>query len=134
MKIFEAFPNIDNEYFKLGFDGKETYKNVYANRTLEFPDCYNIGTHVKAITAPKYRTLLIGKSYEFEFYIPRGLSVATIDAQNNWTYFDGNGGVFKLNYIPATEGELKVSAKYDKGGKSYWAIISYLVKGKNTIS
>jgi len=74
--MYEEFPEIDEEYFHLGFDAKDLYQKIHACRTLKIPRCFNIGTHVKMIEAPKYDAIYIGKSYNFEFYVPRGLSIA----------------------------------------------------------
>ena len=127
LKAFESLANIDDSYFKLGFKAKETYQKVRENRRIKFPKCYGVATYAKVKEAPKYEVLKIGQSYNFELYVPRGLQVAIIDEQENWTYFEGNKGVFKLRYTPLTAGELNVSIKFDKGGKSFWTLLRYKV-------
>jgi hypothetical protein len=79
--------------------------------------------------APKYKTLFIGESYGFEFYIPQGLSAALIDADNNWTYFRSEKGQFKVNYTPNTEGSLKFCVNYKNEG-TYTTVLEYGVEKK----
>ena len=134
LKTFESLANIDDSYFELGFKAKETYQKVRENRRIKFPKCYGVATYAKVKEAPKYEALKIGQSYNFELYVPRGLQIAIIDEQENWTYFEGNKGVFKLHYTPLTAGELNVSIKFDKGGKSFWTLLRYKVGFTKSIS
>lgn len=127
LKMFEAIPDINETYFQLGFNGKETYNKVYSTRKFVFPGCYKVQTPIKMHLAPDQKALNINMPYSFEFYMPRGLSMALIDAENNWTYFDKRKGVFKLDYIPTTQGDLQVCVQYDKGGESYHTILEYSV-------
>ena len=46
LKIYNSFPTIDEEYFEIGFNGRQTYKNVYANHQLAFPDLYHVDTYI----------------------------------------------------------------------------------------
>lgn len=127
LKIFENLPYIEPAYFEIGFDGTTTYRNVCNNKSLQFPMCYSLPTHVKIIAAPKYNSLELNKSYIFELYVPRGINVAAIDAKNNWTDFTMNKGTFKLTYTPSEPGELSISIKYEKGGKSHHTVLQYNV-------
>ncbi|MGE0088531.1 MAG: transglutaminase domain-containing protein [Bacteroidales bacterium] len=130
LSTFEKLPNINKEYFKLGFNGKETYNAILSNITLEFPKCYNSGIQVKAINAPKNNDLMLNANYQFEFYIPMGIDVAIIDSQNNWTYFNKNDGVFKVKYTPKFVGEIKISIRYENEKIRYYPIMTYDVKKK----
>jgi len=132
LKTFENFPYIEKAYFEVGFDGTTTYRSVYDNRSLQFPICYALSTHLKIATAPKYNSLELNKPYNFELYVPRGISVAAIDSKNTWTYFDMDKGKFKLTYTPSETGELSISVKYEKGGKSYYTVLTYNVKTAKT--
>ena len=131
---YEKFPNIDEEYFEIGFNGKETYKNVSAEISFKFPQCFEIGTYVQMYEAPKNENLLISEPQKFEFFIPRGFSVAIIDADDNWTYFDKEKGKFRLEYTPKTDGELQISVKFENGGDSYHTFLIYkVVKQRESI-
>lgn len=124
---YEEFPKIDKGYFKLGFDAKETYQNILIKRKIVFPKCYTLGTYVKMIDAPADGLLSVNEMYKFEFYIPRGLSVAIIDADDNWSYFYYHSGFFSLEYSTSIIGELSIYVKYDDSGNSFQALMKYLV-------
>ena len=134
LKSYERMPEIDHDYFNMGFDGQETYQDILTNKNLAFPKSFDLDTYVEMWFAPKYETLFIGESYPFKFYIPQGLSAAIIDNDNNWTYFEAQKGQFKANYTPNTEGPLHISIKYERGNErhkgSYSTILIYNVKKK----
>ena len=127
LKTYESIQNVSKNYFRLGFDGKTTYKKYLGKRTLSFPECYNIDTYVEMRKAHKYELLKVGKEYNFEFYVPRGIEMSVISSDNSWSYFDRKDGVFKINYTPNKTGELKISCKHEKGGKSYHTVMIYKV-------
>jgi len=131
---YEKFPNIDEAYFEIGFNGKETYKNVSAEISSKFPECFKLETFVQMYAAPKKENLLLNEPQKFEFFIPRGFSVAIIDADDNWTYFEKEKGKFRLEYTPKTDGDLQISVKFENGGDSYNTILIYkVVKQRESI-
>lgn len=132
LSAYEAFPNLDEEYFSLGFNGMETYKNAYENRSITFPKCYNIQTPVKAISAPGNGILYTNQEYEFEFYIPEGTGMCMIDSKNKWTYFNGSKERFTLKYTPSKRGNLEVCVRHGKNQKTYVTVMRYMVKDKVT--
>ena len=67
------------------------------------------------------------------FDIPEALSVAIIDAEENWTYFNKEDGIFKLNFTPKHQGKLKVVVKFHKG-ESYPVLLIYKVKGASIVT
>ena len=100
----------------------------------KFPQCFKLGTFVQMYAAPKKENILMNESQKFEFFIPRGFSVAIIDGDDNWTYFDKEKGKFRLEYIPKTEGELQIGVKFENGGDSYHTILIYeVVKQRESI-
>lgn len=127
LSSYEKFPNIDQAYFEMGFNGKETYKKVSADINSKFPQCFKLGTFCQIYAAPKKEYLQINELNKFDFFIPRGHSAAIIDAENNWTYFDKKKGRFKIEYMPKTEGKLQVSVKFENGGDTYHTILIYNV-------
>jgi Transglutaminase-like superfamily len=131
LKGYERLPEIDNNYFDMGFDARETYDNILMDKEATFPQCFGFDTHLKMRIAPKFKTLFIGESYGFEFFIPRGLSAAIVDADNNWTYFRSDKGQFKVNYTPNTEGALQIAVNYKEGdAASYTVALAYEIKKK----
>lgn len=131
---YEQMPNIDEEYFELGFSGKETFSIVNSNPNTEFPKSYSPKTYVNLISAPKFKNLNMNQSYYFEFYIPRGYKVAVIDSNNDWIYFERDNGKFTINFLPKELGELKVSVQSEKSGKSFDTILVYNIsENKNSI-
>lgn len=127
LNIFQELPYIRKEYFDLGFDGHQAYKDALANQGIRFPDCYALNTYVRINTAPKLSQLELHTPYYFELNVPRGISVALIDAKGHWKYFDPLKGVFKLTYEPSTKGELKLAVKHEKSGRSFETILVYKV-------
>ena len=127
LRSFETLPYVHGSYFDIGFNGRQIFEIAHANKKVRFPDAFNVGTHIDVNSAPKFAYPQIGRNYEFSFYIPRALSVAIVDAENNWTYFEGDKGVFKLNYIPALEGSLMIVTQFDKGGETYLTFLMYNV-------
>lgn len=127
LSSYEKFPNIDAAYFGMGFNGKETYKKVSAETSSKYPKCYKLETFCQMHVAPKQESLQINQSHKFEFFVPRGHSVAIIDAEDNWTYFEKEKGKFRLEYIPKIEGELQVSVKFENDGDSYQTILIYKI-------
>lgn len=131
---YEKMPHVSAEYFKLGFGSKALYTQVYDNMKTEFPTCYTVNTLVKVATAPPLKALELNESYDFEFYAPEGVSMAAIDAKNNWTHFEKEAGLFKLKYSPKQQGDLKISIQLDEKKKTYHGILMYEVKkGKGAI-
>ena len=128
LKSYERLPEIDNDYFKLGFDGRETYKNVLSDKTTKFPKVLSFDTYIKKRFAPKYETLFISEAYAFDFYIPRGLKAAIVDANENWTCFDATKGQFTATYTPNTEGDLRICVKDETDNDSYTIVMKYNVK------
>ncbi len=128
LKAFEVLPSPDDAYFELGFISRKTYKKAISDRAATFPTCYKVGTFIKMRAAPSQGVLQKNQEYTFEFYIPRGLSVALVDARNNWTYLQGQKGVFSLTYTPAQIGELSVCLQYDSGGVSFQTFLEYTVQ------
>jgi len=124
---YEQMPNLDKEYFDLGFNGRETFRNVISKLNSEFPKSYSLKTFIKLVSAPKFKTLKIDDSYYFEFYIPRGLKVAAITSSNDWTYFEREKGKFTLNFSPKEIGELKISVQHEKSEDSFGTILVYNV-------
>ena len=124
---YEQMPNLDEEYFELGFNGRETFSIVSSNPNSEFPKSYNLKTPVKLISAPKFKNLKINDSHYFEFYIPRGLKVAAITSSNDWIYFEREKGKFTLNFSPKEIGELKICVHHEKSGKLFDTILVYNV-------
>jgi hypothetical protein len=129
---FEKLPNIDSDYFKLGFDGRETYKAVLSDRTVTFPKIFTFDTYIEKRLAPKYETLYLSETYSFAFYIPRGLKAALIDEDNNWTYFKAEKGQFTATYTPNTEGALIFCVKDETDNGTYTTVSKYKVKRYKT--
>ena len=134
LKIYERMPYIDNEYFQLGFNGKNTLTQSLKSNKLSTPKCYGIDTYVKVTKAPNLDLLNLDESYYFELYVPKAYKIAIIDAENNWTYFEREKGVFSLNYTPNVKGEIKISAKIENGGDSYHTIMIYKARANQQIS
>ena len=128
LKQYEKMLKINAGYFKLGFNGKETFNKVLQNPKYKTPKIYSYSTYVKMIKAPKNKVLKIDKSYYFEFYIPRGYKVATIDVKNKWTYFKQKNGFFKLDFTPSEKRNLKISVQHENSKKSFETILLYAVE------
>ena len=127
---YELMPNVDDVYFEIGFDGKETYLEALTNPNFQAPFTYSVETPIVIKRAPKHGILRLKESYEFAFYIPRAYDVAMIDSNNKWTSFNRNNGNFRLEYTPKTRGELSIGIKHEKSGKSYSTILKYEVKNQ----
>ncbi len=124
---YERLPKIDKSYFEYGFDGKRIYEMLQLDASLSFPKCFQVDTDVAVIVAPEFQSLQPNLSYDFVFDIPAGKKMALIDASNEWTFFEKEGNLFSLNYLPDTPGDLKVSVQYDKSGQSYGTLLLYQV-------
>lgn len=134
LKEYEQMPHVNSDYFKFGFGGKALYTQVYNQPKIEFPTSYSVNTLVKVVTAPPFKVLKMNESYDFEFMVPAGQSVAVIDAKDNWTHFKKEKDLFKLNYTPQEKGDLKISIQLDKSKKTYHGILMYAVeKDKDAI-
>lgn len=129
LRTYENLPYLEPAYFKLGFDGAATFNTACSKQRPPFPMCYTPKTYVKAISAPAHQVLDMGKVYDLEFYVPRGMNLSVVDSKNNWTYFDNEKGKFKLSYTPALPGKLTINVKYENGGESFHTIMTYTVSG-----
>lgn len=127
LRQYESLPYVRQRFFSLGFPGRKIYKLAYEDPSLQFPKSYSFDTHVKVHSAPIFSPLELGKSYHFDLYVPRGISVAIQDGANEWTYFKNNKGRFEQDYEIKMDGSLDISVKYDQGGTSYHTILSYTV-------
>ncbi|MEO0405458.1 MAG: hypothetical protein AAF193_11355 [Bacteroidota bacterium] len=127
LPTYQSLIKVDKAYFELGFDGKETYQRIRSDKDFEPPKCYSLDTHVEAVNAPKSKQLQIGREYQFQFYIPRGRTVAIIDSEGNWTYFESEKGIFSLDYTPSEQGELNICVKLKRLGRKYSTFIVYEV-------
>jgi len=124
---YEQMPNIDNEYFALGFSGKETFLAVNSNLNYQTPKSYDGGTHVKVIKAPRVNTLYVNQDYYFDLYIPRADKVAVIDSKGNWTNFERDNGRFRLNFTPKEVGNLQVSLHHKPNTEYFDTVLIYEV-------
>ena len=134
VKQYEQMPYIEASYFKLGFDGKNALRKATERNTIEFPMAYPPKTYVKVIKAPRYKKLFLAKSYAFEINVPRAYEVVLIDGNNTWTQFEGEKGVFTLQYEPKTPGEVHISIKFKEGGESFQTILIYKAVKNGVIS
>jgi hypothetical protein len=134
LKTFEAIPRLDGGYFELGYDGRKTLKKILANRALMLPKCMDVGTYIKAISVPDEGYLSTDKKYDFEYYVPRGLSVALIDDNKEWVLFKSQNDTFRLEHYTPVEGELQVGVRLYNGLKSYSTFMIYTVKGAKVAS
>lgn len=121
-------PYVNQSYFDLvnTNDGDEIYTRILSDNSFSFPKVYQPDTYVKAIDLPLAARLGIGKTYEMELHIPKGVKVALIDAKDNWTYFKNDGGRFSLKYTPKNKGPLKIGVNR-KGKKRYDILVEYEV-------
>ncbi|MCC6727272.1 MAG: hypothetical protein IT258_22395 [Saprospiraceae bacterium] len=122
---FEKMPYIEPALFNLGFDGKAVYKAVNSSKKISFPDAYNIGTYVSVEVIPLEKMLVLNKPYLFEIEVPRAYEVALIDANDNWTSFERENGMFKLNYKPTVAGLIQISVRHEKSGESFETVLVY---------
>jgi len=134
LKTFEAIPRIDPGYFELGYDGRKTLKKILANSSLMLPKCMDVGTYIKAISVPEEGLLFTDKVYDFEYYVPRGISVALIDANKEWVFFKCQKDTFRLEHYTPSEGELQVGVRLYNGLKSYSTFMIYTVKAAKAAS
>jgi hypothetical protein len=125
---FENMPDINHEYFKMGFDAADTYRSISQNNNLKFPETYAYSGAVKFVTAPKYAQLKVGETYQFECKTPGAVKMAVLDARDQWTFFEPENGVFKLNYKPRVTGELIVLVQFSAKDPDFSTVLSYQVK------
>lgn len=133
LATYEKLPYVVSSYFELGFSGQTTYDASLRNSNGRFPDAYAYDTHIKILKAPALRELEVGKPYDFEVYIPRGYDVVTIDAVDEWKYFERENGIFRAVYYPTTSGSVKVSVKHEKSNNMYETILKYDVVSKSSL-
>ncbi len=131
---YEQLPNIKNEYFKLGFDDKETFFAASSNSDYETPLTYSIDTYVRLLEAPKVKNLHVAQSYDFEFYIPAADKVAAIDSKGKWTYFKRKNGKFQLSLTPKETGKLQISVHHKKKNKAFDTVLIYEVNDEREAS
>ncbi|MFK8102322.1 MAG: transglutaminase domain-containing protein [Saprospiraceae bacterium] len=131
---YEQMPLIEKGYFELGFNGKETFLSVQDNPNLTFPKIYSFETPIKLIAAPKFKELKMEESYYFECYIPKGLNVAAISVNNEWTHFKKTDGKFTLDFAPTETGVLKIAVQHEDSGEQFSTILKYIVvRNKGTM-
>lgn len=128
VKQFKALPNINRNYFKLGFEAKQIYKNVLEVRNMQFPLCYDVETEIVMKKAPALGDLKSGEAYAFEFYIPDGIEMAVITDEKDWTEIHGEKGYFQFTYTPKEERYFKVSVQHEGGGELFHSILRYEIK------
>ena len=121
---FERLPEVDKGYFQLGFDAKALYRACLIGEAQGLPNAYTYENEIRMIDAPSHRDLKIGETYHFEFEIPMATDMAVIQGRNKWMHFSQNGSRFRLEYVPQTPGEIKVSQQKKSSG-SYWPILVY---------
>ena len=121
---FERLPEVDKGYFKLGFDAEALYRKCLANGAQDLPKLYTNENEIRMIQAPTHRDLKIGETYLFEFEIPSGKGMAVIQGRGKWMHFSQEGSRFRLEYVPQTPGEIKISHQRKSSGR-YWTILAY---------
>ncbi len=137
LSVYERIQNIDFEYFKLGFNAEETYQAIIKNNNLIFPNCYDVGINVKIINAPKYKTVFIGDTCNFEIYAPECIELSAIEEKSkneDWIQFEKQNKVFKLTYIPKSFCNLKISARTKKSGESHNILMEYFIRKKISLA
>ncbi len=128
LNTYENLPYVDENYFKMGFDGLDAYQCLLEKKHLIFPKCYSTEILVKVISAPKFGVLDFNKSYYFEFYVPNAAEVFMVDDKNNWTKLLKKNAKFKLDNKPIEKGSLTFIAQLDKDGKEHRIFLSYDVR------
>lgn len=131
---YEKLPKVDKSYLASGFDAKLTYQKALKNPRLQFPSCYETNTYSEVKTAPRSRFLEMGVPYTFKLYVPRGIAVAAIDANDNFTYFEREKGYFSASITPSIKGKLSISIQSEKTGNSFWSYLIYEVKKRKVNS
>ena len=94
---------------------------------MEFPETYGNDTYMEFKDVPLERVLKRNRSYYFEIYVPKGVNVALLDADDEYHYFKRKAGLFKIKYTPNLKGELGIYVQA-KGQDSYWGALKYDVK------
>ncbi len=129
---YEAMPRVDHSFFSLVDSGRDMYAMALNENGFSFPEAYPPRNYVKAISIPLNGQLTVGQTYDFEIHVPNGEKVAVIDAAEQWTFFNNNGGRFTLSYDANTRGMLRIGIKRTSGPE-YDILLEYDVSRENEI-
>ena len=125
-KIFHLFPTAHNSYFKLGFDAKETYEQIYNNKRLRLPETYQVDMPIHFKKGPQFDYLSSKKAYSFEIEAPKAIKMAIITDKDTWHFLEKNGTSFHTNYKPVNDKSISI-AVLPKNSTKYNIFIQYKV-------
>ncbi|MEM9896873.1 MAG: transglutaminase domain-containing protein [Bacteroidota bacterium] len=117
---YQQMPYISSDFFKIFSGGRQIYEASRNKEITKYPKSFQSDIYLKAVNLSLDGELQVGKNYTFIFHAPEAKSMAIIDSDNNWTYFEGVGGEFMLNYSPSSLGEISIG--YQKEGRSQFDI------------
>lgn len=123
--LFEKLPQLNINYLQMGLDAKDLYQKLYTYPRFQFPKSYPVDSPVKILKAPITGFLSPSKTYEFEFFIPRGIQMALEDPNGKWTLFKRDKGYFSLGYTPKTRGMIRIMVQLENQHNKYSTILKY---------
>lgn len=123
---FLRMPPLSPELVSWGFNPDATFLYFANNRNASFPDQFSIDVTWKINMMPVCDELKVGKSYDFEFILPKNEELAIICNNKDLIRFEQNGDKFSLTFIPQNKGQAIVAVKHPNG--KFGGVFKYNVK------
>jgi hypothetical protein len=132
LKDFEKYPNLDESFFKLGFNPAEILAEVISGHTKNFVQTFPTAFPVKVIQIPLAKNQYVNTKLTFVIESEYAEEIALID-DHSWNYFKKDGNKFTLNYQPKGM-QLEIGVKINWYDTNFSLIAKYDVKKLESVT
>ena len=122
---FETLPRLDEEFFKLGFNPDEVFKEAVSGKTKDFVETYSPDLPLKAIRMPYANNLKKGEPVTVVISSDYAEQIAVVN-KPVWVYFAKKDNQFSITYTPL-DTTLEIAVKTNSYDKTFSTLAVYHV-------
>lgn len=129
---FETLPYLSIDFFNLGFNQEEIFKEVALGNISEFVNTYPTDFPIKVINFPYSNNLAPGKEILFTIESDYAEEIALIEG-DSWYNFTKANNTFRITHIPNGK-TITICVKINWFDENYSTITKYNFTDKNEIT
>lgn len=123
LEEYERQPFLSEDFFTVGVDPNEIYREVRSGTTKEFVEMYDSGFPMKIVRMPYSKNQPVGQELSFKIQSDYAEDIVLVDG-NDWHHFKKQDNTFTLLHKPASS-ELQISVKINWFDDEYLTIAAY---------
>lgn len=123
MELFVSFPYLSEDFFKLGFNAENVYRDAISGKVRDFVEVFSQQVPCTSIQLPYAYYLEKGRKTKFIIASEEAAEIALIDG-NHWHKFSRDGNRFTLYHAP-TGKQVVICAKKSANDKACALIVKY---------